>query len=83
MAGVKLDQGRALRVQLVEFLRTYQRKHGYLPSINEMSAELGISRTASVWHLASLRSQGYVTYVDGDTPRTLRLVPGRQTRKLE
>jgi predicted ArsR family transcriptional regulator len=58
---------------LLEYLRTFQRKHHYMPSIKEMAEETCLPRTAVVWHLEKLRESNAVEYEDGKLARSLRL----------
>lgn len=72
MSRSKTDEGRQKRLDLIAFLRSYVKEHGYAPSMGSMQEHLGLSRTAVEWHLKSLRDQRFITYEDGALTRTLR-----------
>ena len=46
-------------------------QHGYAPTVRELCAATGITSTSVVaYHLAQLRAQGLISFVDG-LPRTI------------
>jgi SOS-response transcriptional repressor LexA len=74
MSGVPTPHGEGQRNRLLAFIPQFIDRHGYPPTIADMSAALDLSRTAVVWHLEMLRDEGKVTYVDGMMARSLQLV---------
>lgn len=73
MSGVRSAQGDAQRYRLLAFMRGYRSRNGFHPSIAEMARALGMQRTAILWHLTMLRSEGSIDYVDGHVARSLTL----------
>ena len=75
MTGAKTAHGDGQRYRLLEFMRGFQERSGYQPTVADMARELGMSRTSVIWHLAALRDEGAITYVDGHMARSLQLAP--------
>lgn len=57
---------------VLDFIRFYVHKHGFSPSIRDISEEFSCSTSTVNSLLKELREQGYVTFEDGKR-RTLRL----------
>lgn len=66
MAGAAtLAQGRDRRRKIVKFLEGYIRKHGFAPSVEDISVGVGIGKTAVRHHLAILQKDGHITMETG------------------
>lgn len=83
MAGTKTDEGRARRVKLYKTVCDSFAANGYPPRSTELSAATGMAHTTMLWHLHSLRDQGYVTFVDKDISRTLRPVRRKNPEDIQ
>lgn len=60
--------------QIVEFIRSYKQERGYMPTMQEIGAGVGLaSRSAVHRHLVAMRAAGVVEWEANQT-RTLRLV---------
>jgi repressor LexA len=46
--------------KIIGFLRSYQRAHGYPPTMREIGSEFGFTWPAAKGHLAALEKKGYV-----------------------
>lgn len=66
--------GRRQREQLLGFLQRYQAEHGWMPSVREIAAELGIQPSNAHAHLRILAREGKL--VIGGGPRMIRLTSG-------
>lgn len=68
--------------QIVSYVQSFTRAHGYPPTVREIGEGVGISSPSTVHaHLAALREAGAVERTEGK-PRALRLLederdPGR------
>jgi SOS-response transcriptional repressor LexA len=71
--GVRTEAGEAVRAELLAFLRSYYKKHRYMPTQAEMTDATGIKRAAIAWHLTKLRESKKVDFEDGKMSRSLRL----------
>jgi len=59
---------------ILQFIRRYQSKHGYPPSIRDITSGVGLASPSTAHrHLLTLRSQGRVTWQQGKM-RTLRVL---------
>jgi repressor LexA len=62
---------------IIEFIKSYIKKHGYPPYVREIAAGVGLKSTSTVHaHLKALIEKGYLeTDAEFGSPRALR-VPG-------
>lgn len=74
MAGIPSAHGDAQRFRVLNYLRSFEEQNGYLPTIAGVVRALGMTRTSITWHLAVLREDGVLDYVDGNPARSLRLL---------
>lgn len=81
MAGYKTDTGRARRAKLYETIRDSYAANGYPPRTTDLAKATGMAHTTMLWHMRSLREQGFLTFTDGDITRTLRPVTRRKDPK--
>jgi biotin operon repressor len=56
------------------YMRAFKDTQRYLPTIADMTSDLGMQRNAVVWHLGMLRDEGRVDFVDGHMARSLKLL---------
>ena len=68
--GVKQEAGRERREVILDELRKAKRELGFVPSLRDLSARTGVPLTSLMYHLDSLRDQGYVTWVEGHRARS-------------
>lgn len=62
------------RDAILAFVVLYQHLNGYAPTVREIADAVGLASPGTVHsHLAAMRREGRITYVDGK-PRTLRVV---------
>ncbi len=63
MAGkALLKQGEKRRKAILKFLRSYVKKHGYAPTIQEIADAVNlVSPNATRNHLQRLQAEGYIT----------------------
>jgi len=75
MAGAAtIAQGKERRKKIMSYVKSYTRKHGFAPSIEEIAEGVGLeSKTAVRHHLAILAEDGKVTMQPGKY-RSLRVV---------
>lgn len=78
MAGIKTDTGRDRRLKVLEEVRSFRRSNGYMPTISELVELTGIPRSSLEHHLNHLRTQGFVTWVDGARARTFAVTSKRK-----
>lgn len=58
---------------MVDVIAGWTRLHGYPPSVREIATAMGYASTQPVsYHLAQLREEGVIDYVDGKA-RTVRV----------
>lgn len=74
MTGVPTAHGDAQRFRVLAYMKMFKRLNNYPPTIAEMGRALDMQRTAIVWHLSALRTEGSIDYVDGNLARSLRLM---------
>jgi len=61
--------------RVLEFIRDHFRRHGYPPSIDEITAHLGVASTFGVRkHLEALIKKGFITREGTGLSRTLRIL---------
>ena len=59
---------------ILQFIRRYQKKHGYPPSVRDITSAVGLASPSTTHvHLVALRSQGRVSWEQGKM-RTLRVL---------
>lgn len=61
------------RDKILNFIRSYQAKYGYPPTVNEIAEAVGISSTTVAYWRARLRQEGVITYQSG-IPRSTVIV---------
>lgn len=58
--------GHGRRKEILEFIESYQRQHGFGPSIREIGEAVGLSSSCTVWsHLRVLEREGKIQRVNG------------------
>lgn len=62
---MRATQGPVRRSAILTFVRQYAQKHGYGPSIQEVSERVGIGKTAVRHHLTVLQREGKVDWTPG------------------
>lgn len=61
--------------EVLTYVETFIRDHGYAPALDEIGSDLGLSSLATVSkHLQNLQEKGYVTHQE-NRPRSIALVP--------
>lgn len=82
MAGAALiQQGVERRQAIFTFVKDYIRENGYGPSVDEITAGIGItSKTAVRHHLTNMIEQGVITSTPGKY-RSIRVPDGRRVPK--
>lgn len=73
MAGKSQTHGDAQRFRLMAYMTGFVQRNHYQPSIADMKRALGMERTAILWHLAKLRDEGRIDYLDTNVARSLQL----------
>ena len=65
-----------MRENVLNFIITYFKEHGYAPTVREIGAVVGLASTSSVHaHIKTLKRLGYLeTDVKDGSPRALRVV---------
>ena len=65
-----------MRENVLNFIITYFKEHGYAPTVREIGAGVGLASTSSVHaHIKTLKRLGYLeTDVKDGSPRALRVV---------
>lgn len=58
-------RGDTRRTNILSFIREYQAKHGYAPSIDEMASETGTTKSNVHYHLLALRESGLLSSTPG------------------
>lgn len=53
-------RGRQAREEIVRIIRTTEANHHFWPTLNEIAAAIGLSRSATYKHLCRLRDDGIV-----------------------
>ncbi len=54
------------REDILNYLEDYYAEHGWMPSVREIAADLGLAAPSSVqYHLKALEKLGYVTRLSG------------------
>ncbi|MBN2584405.1 MAG: transcriptional repressor LexA [Planctomycetes bacterium] len=48
------------QLEIVDFIRSFSREHGYSPTLDEMAAEMGVSKVTIFEHLKALERKGAV-----------------------
>jgi len=74
MTGIPTTHGDKQRNALMLYMRAFKDTQRYLPTIADMTSDLGMQRNAVVWHLGMLRDEGRVDFVDGHMARSLKLL---------
>jgi repressor LexA len=71
-AGRRLvKQGRDRRAQMLRFIKSYTRKHGYAPTISEIGAAVGVASPNAVRnHLLKMEEEGLISM----TPKIARSI---------
>jgi len=62
------------QLRIVEFIREYDREHGFSPTLDEMAAELGVSKVTIFEHLKALERKGAIARVYHKS-RSVELAP--------
>lgn len=66
-------RGHRRRKEILEYIESYQRQHGFGPSIREIGEAVGLSSSCTVWsHLRVLEQDGKLQRVNG-RPRCLSI----------
>jgi repressor LexA len=74
MAGAELiAQGVDRRKAILKFIRSYIKRHGYGPSMEEIAEAVGLSKSAARHHLLILREEKKVDMTPG-VYRSLRVL---------
>lgn len=60
-----LTAGDQRRKDILKFVRGYQKKNGFAPSIQQIADAVGIGKTGVRFHLDALREDGKVSWVPG------------------
>ena len=69
--------GRGRRVAILGFIRQHTKDQGYEPSVTTICERLDMPRATLMWHLISLREQGFVRFDTKDVSQTLRVTRKR------
>lgn len=72
MAGKPQTQGDLQRTKVLAYLKHFHKRHGYMPSLKEVSQATEVPRSTLAWHLDMLRDEGKVDFDDGLMARSLR-----------
>ncbi len=63
-------------MEILRWVRSYAKRQGYVPTVREICAALGLKSTATVhYHLRQLEEKGFLS-VDQGKKRAIRLNPG-------
>ena len=69
---------------LYEMIESYILEHGYAPSYQEMSEELGIAKSTVHYHIRSLQIAGLIQNdLSSSSPRAIRLATIRMEQKKD
>lgn len=79
---VNVRRGQAVRKQILDFIVSYISKHGYSPTVREITEGVGLKSTSSVYnHLLRMLDEGVIeTDASPGSPRAIR-VPGYKFMK--
>lgn len=73
MAGTATPEGEVRRAEILAYMQAFQKSHQYMPTIAELATKFDMHRTAVIWHLGVLRTEGTIWYQDGKIARSLKL----------
>jgi hypothetical protein len=82
MTGTKTQEGRNRRVRIFQAIRDSYEADGYPPRTTELAEQTGYAHTTMLWHMRSLRDQGFLLFTDGDVTRTLRPVKDKDSSDI-
>lgn len=79
MGRHKTAEGRARRLEILDYLKDYRTRQGYWPTREQTGKDLGLSMGVLLHHTESLRVQKFIDWEPGKWAHTLRLT--RKQRK--